>query len=99
MLFRSTGYYAANTKAYEVPEYVEYLESHPNAKVALDQLESSELSTLTGSLFTGVSTELRQIWQEEMDLYLQDAYSIDEALTEMANRSNAAITSYNSTAA
>lgn len=95
----ATGYYAANTKAYEVPEYVEYLENNPNAKVALDQLESSELSTLTGSLFTGVSTELRQIWQEEMDLYLQDAYSIDEALAEMANRSNAALASYNSTAA
>lgn len=93
----ATGYYAANSKAYEVPEYVEYLESNPNAKVALDQLEASELSTLTGSLFTGVSTELRQIWQEEMDLYLQGAYNTDEALAAMAERSNASLAAYNAT--
>ena len=94
----ATGYYAANAKAYEVPEYVEFLDSHPNAKVALDQLNASELSNLTGSLFTGVSPELRQIWQEEMDLYLQGVYTVDEALAEMANRSNAALANYNATA-
>ena len=94
----ATGYYAANAKAYEVPEYVEFLDSHPNAKVALDQLNASELSNLTGSLFTGVSPELRQIWQEEMDLYLQGVYTIDEALAEMASRSNAALANYNATA-
>lgn len=93
----ATGYYAANTGAYEVPAYVEYLESHPNTKVALDQLEQSELSNLTGSLFTGVNAELRQIWQQEMDLYLQGVYSTEEALAEIANRSNAAIANYNAT--
>ena len=93
----ATGYYAANAKAYEVPEYVEFLDSHPNAKVALDQLNASELSNLTGSLFTGVSPELRQIWQEEMDLYLQEVYTVDEALAEMASRSNAALAGYNAT--
>ena len=93
----ATGYYAANTGAYEVPEYVEYLNTHPNTKVALDQLEQSELSTLTGSLFTGVNAELRQIWQEEMDLYLQGVYSTEEALAEIASRSNAAIANYNAT--
>lgn len=91
----ATGYYAANSKAYEVDSYVTYLDEHPNAKVALDQLQASELSTLTGSLFTGVSSELRQIWQEEMDLYLQGAYTVEEALTEMASRSNASLASYN----
>ena len=91
----ATGYYAANTGAYEVPEYVEYLETHPNARAFLEQLEQSELSTLTGSLFTGVNAELRQIWQEEMDLYLQGVYSTQEALNEMADRSNAAIANYN----
>lgn len=94
----ATGYYAANTKAYEVPEYVEYLESNPNAKVALDQLMASELSNLTGSVFTGVNAELRQIWQEEMDLYLQGAYSTEEALAAMAERSNASLAAYNAAA-
>ena len=96
----ATGYYAANSSAYEVPEYVTYLEENPNAQVALDQLEESEVSNLTGSLFTGVNAELRQIWQEEFDLYLQGGYgSIDEALTAMADRSNASIASYNATGA
>jgi sn-glycerol 3-phosphate transport system substrate-binding protein len=95
----ATGYYAANSAAYEVPAYVEYLESHPNAKVALDQLNASELSNLTGSLFTGVSPELRQIWQEEMDMYLLEVYDIDETLEIMAERSNAALDAYNATVA
>ena len=95
----ATGYYAANTSAYEVPAYVEYLEANPNAKVALDQLSASELSNLTGSLFTGVSPELRQIWQAEMDMYLLDVYTIDEALATMAEQSNAALAQYNATVA
>ena len=71
--------------------------NNPNARTALDQLRSSELNNLTGSLFTGVNAELRQIWQEEMDLYLQGAYTIDEALATIADRSNASIASYNAT--
>ena len=94
----ATGYYAANSSAYEVPEYVTYLEENPNAQVALDQLEESEVSTLTGSLFTGVNAELRQIWQEEFDLYLQGGYgTVEDAMAEMAARSNAAIETYNTT--
>ena len=94
----ATGYYAANSSAYEVPEYVSYHEENPNAQVALDQLEESEVSTLTGSLFTGVNAELRQIWQEEFDLYLQGGYgTVEDAMAEMAARSNAAIETYNTT--
>ena len=93
----ASGYYAANENAYEVDEYVTYLEENPNAQVALDQVQSSEVSNLTGSVFTGVNSELRQIWQEEMDLYLQDVYTIEEALEEMADRSNSAIATYNAT--
>ena len=33
-----------------------------------------------------------------MDLYLQGVYTIDEALAEMASRSNAALANYNATA-
>jgi sn-glycerol 3-phosphate transport system substrate-binding protein len=95
----ATGYYAANSAAYEVPSYVEYLEANPNAKVALDQLNASELSNLTGSLFTGVSPELRQIWQSLMDEYLMEIYTIDEVLVEMAAQSNAALDTYNATTA
>ena len=94
----ATGYYAANSSAYEVPEYVTYLEENPNAQVALDQLEESERSARLCSLFTGVNAELRQIWQEEFDLYLQGGYgTVEDAMAEMAARSNAAIETYNTT--
>lgn len=94
----ATGYFAANTTAYEVPEYVKYLEENPNANVALNQLHDSPLNNVTGGAFVGVMGELRQIWQEQMDLYLQGAYSTEEALAEMASESNAAIEYYNQTA-
>ena len=36
---RFTGYFAPRKAAYELPEMKEYLQQHPDAKVALDQLE------------------------------------------------------------
>jgi sn-glycerol 3-phosphate transport system substrate-binding protein len=35
---RFTGYFAPRKAAYDLPEMKEYLEEHPDAKVALDQL-------------------------------------------------------------
>ena len=94
----ATGYFAANTTAYDVPEYVAYLEKTPNANVALQQLHDSPLNNVTAGASVGVMTELRQVWQETMDLYLQGAYSTEEALAEMASQSNSAIEYYNQTA-
>ena len=93
-----TGYFAANTTAYAVPEYVAYLESTPNAQVALNQLHDSPLNLATAGASVGVMGELRQIWQTHMDLYLQGAYgTAEEAMAEMANESNSAIEYYNQT--
>lgn len=96
----ATGYFAANTSAYEVPAYVEYLKENPNANVALNQLHDSPLNNVTAGAFVGVMAELRQIWQEQMDLYLQGGFgSTEEALAEMAAQGNSAIEYYNQTAA
>lgn len=93
-----TGYFAANTTAYAVPEYVAYLESTPNAQVALNQLHDSPLNLATAGASVGVMGELRQIWQTHMDLYLQGAYgTAEEAMAEMAGESNSAIEYYNQT--
>lgn len=89
-----TGYYAANSAAYEVPAYVEYLEENPNARVALDQLSASELSNLTGSVFTGVNAELRAIWEEGMELYLAGFMSLEDTLKMLAQDSQAALDGY-----
>jgi len=94
----ATGYFAANTTAYDMPEYVQYLKDHPNANVALDQLRASPLNTATAGASVGVMQELRQIWQQHMDLYLQGAYgTVEEAMAEMAQEGNKAIEYYNQT--
>ncbi|HHT14360.1 MAG: ABC transporter substrate-binding protein [Christensenellales bacterium] len=94
----ATGYFAANTTAYEVPAYVEHLEKNPNANVALQQLHDSPLNNVTAGAFVGVMGELRQIWQSSMELYLQGAFTTEEALEDMASQSNSAIEYYNQTA-
>ena len=94
----ATGYFAANTTAYEVPEYVQFLKDNPNANVALDQLRASPLNNATAGASVGVMQELRQVWQQHMDLFLQGAYATaEEAMAEMAKESNKAITYYNET--
>jgi sn-glycerol 3-phosphate transport system substrate-binding protein len=39
---RFTGYFAPNRHAYELPEMKDYLAQHPDAKVALDQLQYAQ---------------------------------------------------------
>lgn len=39
---RFTGYFAPNRHAYELPEMQQYLTEHPDAKVALDQLQYAQ---------------------------------------------------------
>ena len=39
---RFTGYFAPNRHAYELPEMQSYLTEHPDAKVALDQLQYAQ---------------------------------------------------------
>ena len=39
---RFTGYFAPNRHAYELPEMQSYLADHPDAKVALDQLQYAQ---------------------------------------------------------
>lgn len=91
----ATGYFAANTNAYKVPSYLEFLKKNPNASVALNQLKDSPINNVTAGANVGVMAELRQIWQEVMELYLQDAYSVEDALADMASQCNASIEYYN----
>ena len=73
---------------------MEYLEKNPNARVALDQLNASELSNLTGSVFTGVNAELRAIWEEGMELYLAGFMPLEDTLKMLAEDSQAVLDGY-----
>ncbi|MEG0048260.1 MAG: ABC transporter substrate-binding protein [Clostridia bacterium] len=93
----ATGYFAANTKAYDMDFYVEYLKQNPNAQVALNQLHDSPKTNVTAGSNVGVMTDLRANFEQVMELYLQGAYTTEEALAEMATLDNEAIAYYNKT--
>jgi len=90
-----TGYFAVRKSAYDLPEYAAYLTENPNAKVAVQQLLDSPISLVTAGANTGCMTELRQIWQDTMNKYLQDELTLDQAIDEMRLLSNDAIEFYN----
>jgi sn-glycerol 3-phosphate transport system substrate-binding protein len=92
---QATGYFCANMKAYETESMKGYLEQHPNFATAINQLHGSPDSYATRGATVGVMPELRAIFQENMELVLQGALSVDDGLAEMASAGNAAIESYN----
>lgn len=94
---QATGYFCANTNAYETESMQAYLEENPNFRTAINQLHDCPISYATAGASVGVMAELRQIFQSWMELVLQDAISVDDALVEMAAESNAAIANYNKT--
>ncbi len=92
---QATGYFCANTKAYETESMKSYLAEHPNFATAINQLHASPDSYATRGASVGVMPELRAIFQQYMELVLQGAMSVDDALVEMASEGNAAIENYN----
>lgn len=94
---QATGYFCANTNAYKTETMQAYLDANPNFRTAINQLHDCPINYATQGASVGVMAELRQIFQSWMELVLQDAISVDEALEEMANESNAAIANYNNT--
>ncbi len=92
-----TGYFCANTKAYEEPEFQKYLEENPNFLTAINQLHDCPINYATQGASVGVMPELRQIFQNQMALILADAVSIEDGLAAISEASNASIENYNNT--
>ena len=93
-----TGYFCANTTAYDEPSFQTYLEENPNFLTAINQLHDCPISFATQGASVGVMPELRAIFQEEAALYLDDAESVEDMLNNIAEKGNAAIQGYNKTA-
>ncbi len=94
---QSTGYFCANTKAYEEQSFKDYLKERPNFLTAINQLHDCPDNYATNGASVGVMPELRAIFQEQMSLYLEDVQSVEETLTNIADAGNAAIANYNTT--
>jgi sn-glycerol 3-phosphate transport system substrate-binding protein len=92
-----TGYFCANTTAYDEPTFQAYLQANPNFLTAINQLHDCPDNYATNGASVGVMPELRVIFQDEMALLLEDVNDVDGAIAAMAAAGNAAIANYNAT--
>lgn len=88
-----TGYFPVNVKTYDLPQMKEHLTKNPLFKTAIEQLHAS--SPETQEPMGPVSAEFSQAMLEETLSYVQGKKSIDQAITDMAARSNKALSDYN----
>ncbi len=94
---RKTGYFCANTKAYETEEMKKYLEENPNFQTAINQLHDAPLNYATQGASLGVFSEIRATFEQNMELVLQNGQSVDDAIAAIASSANDAIANYNAT--
>lgn len=94
---RSTGYFCANKNAYETPEMKEYLEKNPNFQTAINQLHDTPLNYATQGASLGVFSEIRSIFEQNMEMVLQNGMSIEQCIESTAKTANDAIANYNKT--
>ncbi|GHV26899.1 ABC transporter substrate-binding protein [Clostridia bacterium] len=92
-----TGYFCANTTAYDQPSFKEYLIENPIFLTAINQLHDCPDNYATNGASVGVMPELRAIFQEQMALYLQDVQTLEDTLKNITDADNAAIETYNKT--
>lgn len=91
----STGYFAVNPAAYEVPEMKQFIEDNPNFLTAISQLKASPVNGYTAGVLSGVATEARTIFNEAMEKTYDGTYTPQEAVDYLAGKVNSAIENYN----
>lgn len=91
----STGYFAINPAAYEVPEMKKFIEDNPNFLTAISQLKDSPVNGYTAGVLSGVATEARTIFNEAMEKTYDGTYTPQEAVDYLAGKVNSAIENYN----
>ena len=94
---RKTGYFCANKNAYETEDMKAYLEANPNFQTAINQLHDTPLNYATQGASLGVFSEIRALFEQNMELVLQNGQSVDDAIAEIAKSANDAIANYNAT--
>lgn len=89
----STGYFPVNKKAYDLPQMKEHLTKNPLFKTAIEQLHAS--SPENQEPMSPVAAEFNRAILEETLNYVQGKKGIDQAIADMANTSNKALSDYN----
>ncbi|WP_195988799.1 ABC transporter substrate-binding protein [Clostridium sp. D53t1_180928_C8] len=89
---QATGYFSVSTEAYELPEMVEYLDSNPQFKTAIEQLR--EDNNNSGAVL-GVFPEARAAIEENIEKVLNSEITSEVAVENMAKTINSALEKYN----
>lgn len=94
---KTTGYFAVNKLAYDVPEMKTYLSENPNFKTAVDQLHATPTNVYTQGALIGVFSEARATMETNIENMLQNKQTPEEAIKNAATTINSAIENYNKT--
>jgi len=90
-----TGYFPVNKDAYNLPDEKAFLESHPQFKVAIDQLHSTPINRVTQGALLGVFPEARSTVETAIETVLQGKASPQQALDDAVQIINKSIQNYN----
>lgn len=91
----STGYLPVNADAVDTDTFTAYAEENPQALTAVNQLMNNPVNTATQGCLTGVSSESRTIFEENIEALINGSKTVDEAKQDITDRINTTITEYN----
>ena len=92
---KATGYYPVSREALSLPETIAYWKTNPNAKTPIDIILSSPPNHSSQGAVAGVMPQIRANVEEAMELAIAGKSSVEDALNAAAQKSNEAITRYN----
>lgn len=91
----TTGYLPVNADAVDTDTFQTFAAEKPQALTAVNQLLSNPVNTATQGCLTGVSSEARTIFQENIESLINGGKDIAAAEKDITDRINTAITEYN----
>ncbi len=93
----STGYFPIRKDVIAALDKEGFYRKYPAAKTAIDQLRASASLTATQGALMGVFQEAREHIENAIELVLSGKSTVDQALTEAKEKTNAALQRYNRT--
>lgn len=91
----ATGYLPVNADAVDTETFSSYAKETPLAMTAVNQLLNNPVNVATQGCLTGVSSEARTIFQDNIESLINGKQDLAQAKADITDRINAAIQDYN----
>ena len=91
----ATGYLPVNEDAVETETFTNYAKETPLALTAVNQLLENPVNVATQGCLTGVSSEARTIFQDNIEALINGQKDVAAAEKDITDRINAAVADYN----